>query len=124
MNNDMEEAKEQVKLRGYRIELGEIEAAIAQHPDAQECVVMIREDTPGNKRLVAYVVARARQGSQIEQPRTSGELRQFLQSTLPEFMIPASFVWLDALPLTPSGKIDRRALPAPEDQVEDLLEDC
>ncbi|MDQ3930911.1 MAG: hypothetical protein M3328_17425 [Chloroflexota bacterium] len=115
MNNDMEESIEQVKLRGYRIDLGEIEAAIAQYTDVQECVVLVREDTPGNKRLVAYVVARAKQGSQIEQPRISGELRQFLQSRLPEYMIPASFVWLEALPLTPAGKVDRRALPAPED---------
>ncbi len=124
MNNDMEESIEQVKLRGYRIELGEIEAAIARHPDVQECVVVAREDRPGNKRLVAYIVARARQGSQREQPLTSGELRQFLQYTLPEYMIPASFVWLEALPLTPTGRIDRRALPAPEDQADLLLEDC
>jgi acyl-CoA synthetase (AMP-forming)/AMP-acid ligase II len=111
----MEESKEQVKLRGFRIELGEIEAVIAQHPDVQECVVVAREDTPGEKRLVAYVVARARNDSRIEQSRASGELRQFLQARLPEFMIPASFVWLDALPLRPNGQIDRRALPAPED---------
>ncbi|HEX8229291.1 MAG TPA: hypothetical protein VF826_08255 [Chloroflexia bacterium] len=111
MNNDTEEPKEQVKLRGRRIELGEIEAAIAQHPGVQECVVLAREDTPGNKRLVAYVLVRARQGSQIEQPPTSGELRQSLQQRLPEYMIPAAFMLLDDLPRTPNGHIDRRALP-------------
>jgi acyl-CoA synthetase (AMP-forming)/AMP-acid ligase II len=111
MNNDMEESVEQVKLRGFRIELGEIEAVIAQHPDVQECVVVAREDTLGNKRLIGYVVARARQGSQIEQPLTSGELRQFLQRRLPEYMIPAAFVLLGDLPRTPIGQIDRRALP-------------
>ncbi|MDQ3704861.1 MAG: hypothetical protein M3437_06480 [Chloroflexota bacterium] len=111
MHNDTEESKEQVKLRGFRIELGEIEAAIARHPGVQECVVVAREDTLGNKRLIAYVVARARQGSQIEQPLTSGELRQFLRDRLPEYMIPAVIVWLDALPLRPTGQVDRRALP-------------
>ncbi len=108
MHNDMEESKEQVKLRGFRIELGEIEHAIARHPDVQEYVVMVREDTPGNKRLVAYVVA--------GQPLTSEELRQFLRDRLPEYMIPASFVWLEALPIGPDGKVDRRALPAPGDK--------
>ena len=119
MDNDMEESKEQVKLRGYRIELGEIEAALARHPDVQECVVVAREDTPGDRRLVAYYLAQARQGSQIEQPLTSEELRQYLRAMLPEYMIPAYFVWLLDFPRTPIGKIDRRALPRPEE-----LEDC
>ncbi len=114
MHNDTEESKEQVKLRGFRIDLAEIEARIAWHPGVQQCVVVAREDTPGNKRLIAYVVARAREGSQIEQPLTSGELRQFLRDGLPEYMIPAVIVWLDALPLTPNGQVDRRALPAAE----------
>ena len=118
MNDDMEESKEQVKLRGYRIELGEIEAALARHPDVQECVVVAGEDRLGNKRLVAYYLTEARQGSQIEQPLTSEELRQYLRAMLPEYMIPAYFVWLLDFPRTPLGKIDRRALPAPE-QVED-----
>ena len=112
MNDDMEEAKEQVKLRGYRIELGEIEHALAQHLDVRECVViMTREDTHGDRRLVAYYLTEARQGSQIEQPLTSGELRQLLRDSLPEYMIPAAFVLLDDLPRTPIGQIDRRALP-------------
>lgn len=119
MDNDMEEAKEQVKLRGYRIELGEIEYALARHPDVQEClVIMTSEDTHGDRRLVAYYVAPARQGSQIEQPLTSEELRQYLRARLPEYMIPAYFVWLTVFPRTVDGKIDRRALPAPE------VEDC
>jgi acyl-CoA synthetase (AMP-forming)/AMP-acid ligase II len=118
MDNDMEESMEQVKLRGSRIDLGEIEAVLAQHPDVQECVVVAHEDRLGNKRLVAYYVARAGRGSQIEQPLKSEELRQYLQARLPESWIPAYFVWLVAFPLTPVGKIDRRALPAPE-QVED-----
>lgn len=111
MHNDMEESVEQVKLRGFRIELGEIEAVIARHPDVQQCVVVAREDTPGNKRLIAYVVAGARQGSRIEQPLISGELRQFLRDRLPEYMIPAAFVLLPDLPRTAIGQIDRRALP-------------
>ncbi|HEX8221396.1 MAG TPA: hypothetical protein VF914_19565 [Chloroflexia bacterium] len=120
MNDDMEEAKEQVKLRGYRIELGEIEHALAQHLDVRECVViMTREDTHGDRRLVAYYLTEARQGSQIEQPLTSEELRQYLGARLPEYMIPAYFVWLPDFPRTPLGRVDRRALPRPEE-----LEDC
>ncbi|MEW6737661.1 MAG: amino acid adenylation domain-containing protein, partial [Acidobacteriota bacterium] len=95
----------QVKIRGYRIELGEIEAALAQYPTIQECVVIAREDEPGNKRLVAYLIA--------EQQFNVSELRTYLQQRLPEYMIPAAFVKLDKLPLSPNGKVDRRALPAP-----------
>jgi amino acid adenylation domain-containing protein len=99
---------QQVKIRGYRIELGEIETALQQHPAIREAVVLAREDEPGNKRLVAYLV------SVQESAPTMEELRSFLRQKLPEYMAPAAYVWLDSLPMTPNGKIDRRALPAPD----------
>lgn len=98
---------QQVKLRGFRIEPGEIEAALSRYPGLQDVVTAIREDTPGDKRLVAYCVADTK--SLI----TSSDLRHFLRTLLPEYMIPSGFVFLDALPLTPSGKLDRRKLPVP-----------
>src|SRR5581483_7643699 len=99
---------QQVKLRGVRIELGEIEAVLARHPAVREAVVLLREDLPGEKRLVAYVVG------QPSQPVSSSELRSLLQQHLPGYMLPASFVQMDALPQPPNGKIDRRALPTPQ----------
>jgi amino acid adenylation domain-containing protein len=98
----------QVKIRGFRIELGEIEAALDQHPAVREAVVLAPEDAPGERRLVAYVVA------EHESRPTANELRSYLKEKLPEHMVPAVFVLLDALPLMPSGKVDRRALPAPD----------
>src|ERR1035437_9996312 len=98
----------QVKVRGYRIELGEIEATLANHPRVKYCAVLAREDEPGNKQLVGYVIPR-----EDESP-TSEDLRHFLMQKLPEYMAPAHFVFLNSIPLTPNGKIDRKALPAPD----------
>ncbi|MBL8300772.1 MAG: amino acid adenylation domain-containing protein, partial [Rhodanobacteraceae bacterium] len=100
---------DQVKIRGYRIELGEIETRLAQHAAVRSAVVTAREDTPGDKRLVAYVVPQAEAATP-----SVDDLRAHLRAELPEFMLPAAIVVLDALPLSPSGKVDRRALPAPE----------
>ncbi|NEQ30815.1 MAG: amino acid adenylation domain-containing protein [Leptolyngbya sp. SIO4C5] len=98
---------QQVKIRGYRIELGEIEVALQQHPEVRANAVQVYEAQPGNQRLVAYVVPQNQAACQ------TGELRQWLQSKLPDYMVPATFVLLKSLPLTPNGKLDRRALPDP-----------
>jgi acyl-coenzyme A synthetase/AMP-(fatty) acid ligase len=98
----------QVKIRGHRIEPGEIEAALRRHPAVRQAVVVVRQDEPGERRLVGYVVPAD------TSPAPSSELRAFLRQSLPEAMIPAAFVTLERLPLAPNGKLDRRALPAPE----------
>ena len=107
---------QQVKLRGFRIELGEIEAVLSQHPAIQESVVLLREDVPGDQRLVAYVVPH----TETTLPLATSELRHFLKEKLPDYMLPSAFVVLDCLPMTPNGKHDRRALRAPETDRPDL----
>ena len=107
----------QQKIRGFRVELGEIESVLEQHAKVREAIVLVREDSPGNKRLVAYIVL----SEQIRAARTlpqlmSGEvptLRSHTQGKLPGYMVPSSFVLLEALPLSPNGKVDRRKLPVP-----------
>jgi acyl-coenzyme A synthetase/AMP-(fatty) acid ligase/acyl carrier protein len=103
----------QVKIRGYRIELGEIEAQLAQHEQVKEAVVVAREDVPGEKYLVAYVIAKE-QPCDVGVTSTVDALRSYLREKLPEYMVPSVVVTLDSLPLTPNGKLDRRALPAPD----------
>lgn len=97
----------QVKVRGFRIELGEIEALLVQHPAVEEAVVIVREDTPSDERLVAYVVP----DSHVTP--VPSELQSYLKEQLPEYMLPSAFILLDTLPLTTNGKVDRQALPAP-----------
>jgi natural product biosynthesis luciferase-like monooxygenase protein len=97
----------QVKIRGYRIELGEIEVLLGKHHNVHDCVLLLREDTPGDQRLVAYVVP-------INGAPDVSELKQYLRNQLPEYMVPNDIVLIDAMPLTPNGKLDRKQLPSPQ----------
>jgi aryl carrier-like protein len=97
-----------VKIRGFRIELGEIEAALAQHPSVKDAVVIAREDSPGEKRLVAYIVSKGQEAP------TVADWRGFLREKVPDYMVPAAFVILDQFPLSSNGKVERKALPAPD----------
>ena len=99
---------DQVKVRGFRIELGEIETQLLRHPQVKHAAVLAREDVPGEKRLVAYFTCKG------ETPPGVEDLRSFLKDVLPSYMLPSAFVLLESLPVTPNGKLDRRALPVPE----------
>jgi amino acid adenylation domain-containing protein len=99
---------DQIKIRGYRIELGEIETQLAKHPHVRDAAVVLREEQPGEKRLVGYVTLHG--GGSV----SAEELREHLKAVVPDYMVPGAFVILESLPQTPSGKLDRRALPAPD----------
>ncbi|MGV3772896.1 MAG: non-ribosomal peptide synthetase [Verrucomicrobiales bacterium] len=98
----------QVKIRGFRIELGEIESALARHPNVSNAIVLVREDIPGEKRLVGYLTPKTKPA-----PATT-ELREYLNQSLPDYMVPTAFVAMESFPLTPNEKVDRKALPAPD----------
>jgi amino acid adenylation domain-containing protein len=125
----------QLKIRGFRVEIGEIEGQLALHAEVEDAVVSIREDFPGEKRLVAYVVCKTSSPSKGDSQKSSEidvtgpfrqrlipRLREYLKERLPEYMIPAAWVTLKQLPLTPNGKVDRRALPAPESRPAEMGE--
>ena len=97
----------QVKVRGYRIELGEIDTTLRKHPAVRDCAVIVREDAPGDKRLVAYIAGEAEVDA----------LKAHLRQSVPEYLVPSAFMMMERLPLTPNGKLDRKALPAPEPAV-------
>jgi amino acid adenylation domain-containing protein len=101
---------QQVQIRGFRVELGEIESVLTEHKEVVQGVVVVREDQPGDKRLVAYFIPASKHTLSIT------ELRKHLQKKLPEYMIPQQFVEMDSMPVTPSGKLDRRALPVPQEE--------
>ena len=104
---------QQVKVRGFRIELGEIESHLAKHPQVSNVVVLVREDMPGNRRVVAYIIPRGTVPELLE-------LKNYLRAQLPDYMIPSAFVFMEEFPLTPNEKVDRKRLPAPEQTRPDL----
>ncbi|MEM7348276.1 MAG: amino acid adenylation domain-containing protein, partial [Chloroflexota bacterium] len=105
----------QVKIRGYRIELGEIKTALEGHPNIRETVVIAHDSRPGIKQLVAYIVPTAEAATDDGSPSVATtELRTYLKGKIPEYMVPAVFIWLEAMPLTPNGKVNRAALPEPD----------
>jgi acyl-CoA synthetase (AMP-forming)/AMP-acid ligase II/acyl carrier protein len=114
---------DQVKIRGFRIELGEIEAVLNQHPFVAEAVVIVQEDIPGDKHLVAYIVPNQEQASTAGPQGFAPLLRQFMKEKLPGYMVPSTYVGLDSLPLTPNGKVDRRILPVVDTLSLDTKED-
>ena len=97
-----------VKIRGYRVEIGEIEKHILDHAAVKEAAVVAREDRSGEKRLIAYVVSKGKSST------SASDLRRFLQDKIPEYTLPSAFVFLEGLPLTPNGHVDRQSLPAPD----------
>ncbi|MER6303908.1 phosphopantetheine-binding protein, partial [Kitasatospora sp. NPDC001539] len=107
---------DQVKIRGFRIELAEVETAFTTHPTVGHALALVREDQPGDKRLVVYLTrsATTASGTATPDPVTPAELRAHAAERLPAYMLPAAIVTLDTLPVTPNGKVDRRALPAPD----------
>ena len=105
---------DQIKIRGFRVELSEIEAVLGRHSAVRETVVLVRDDSPDDKHLVGYVIATP------GHTPTVADLRRFLRDKLPDYMVPTAFVFLDVLPVTPNGKVDRNALPAPEGHRPDL----
>ncbi len=107
-------ADDQVKVRGFRVEPGEVEAALAAHPEVRQAAVVVREDRPGDRRLVAYVVTVTQSAVPARSGEIAGSLREWLGERLPEFMVPSVVVPVGALPLTPNGKLDKAALPSPE----------
>lgn len=108
-----------VKIRGFRIEPGEVETVLSRYPDVQECAVIPREDVPGQKQLVAYIVPTHQLASQhaLDEAETIAQIQGFLKERLPEYMVPARIVMLDKMPLSPSGKLNRAGLPVPSLQV-------
>ncbi|MBE9169068.1 amino acid adenylation domain-containing protein [Pleurocapsales cyanobacterium LEGE 06147] len=118
----IERIDNQVKIHGVRIELGEIEVNLSQHLEVKDAIVVARKDSAGNKRLVAYIVATNAKTSE-DKNKLELQLRIFLKERLPNCMVPSAFVFMDALPLTPSGKVERRSLPAPSQTRPTLKED-